>query len=490
MSIKVENVNRKKLLFENMLVYGIANALIKALPLFLLPILTKYISSPTVFGIVDMYNLLLGFIIPIAILGLNDALFKEYFVSNDNEDKIQYTSTAFYLVILTALIVSLITYLLKDVVSILFFSSLEYSNIVIIMSISIFFSTLNSILILPIRLENRRVKYIIINIFNLLSYYFLSIQFIRNGFSYYSLIYANLLPIIVLFIFYILTSRKYFKFRNFSREKAKSLLKIGLPLMPTFIIYWLFGSIDRLFIIKFFGAEQLGIYSIGSKFASLSLFIYGTFASGWQHFAFSTMKTIDQKEISSKLFNFMFTFSIISLLALYPFVIFALYNYFPKEYYAANMPIPYLYFSNLLLMLFQILASQILIYKKTYFIFLILLLGSIFNLLSNIIITRLIGLEGAAISTFIGYLSSVVVAYFFTIKNKLIFFNKTILFDFSFLFLYFLVFRFLIDNIFILSFISYLLLIIVLMFHCSDYAILFSSLKLTLKRIKNNYFEH
>ena len=59
-----------------------------------------------------------------------------------------------------------------------------------------------------------------------------------------------------------------------------------MPLIPTFIIYWIFQSFDRIMITQILDSAQTGIYSVGARVASISQILYIAFATGWQYFAF------------------------------------------------------------------------------------------------------------------------------------------------------------------------------------------------------------
>ena len=71
---------------------------------------------------------------------------------------------------------------------------------------------------------------------------------------------------------------------------------------------------------------------------------------------------------------------------------------------------PYLFMSPLLLMLYQTIANQFLIIKKTLPSTIILALGAIVNIVLNYVLVNKIGIEGSAISTLIGYIISLYIA--------------------------------------------------------------------------------
>ena len=86
--------SKLKLFLENFLFYGGLSMLSKSIPFFTLPILTRLLKDPSVYGVSDMFNLVISFGSALGILGIYDAVFREYFEKNEDEDyKNQVTST-------------------------------------------------------------------------------------------------------------------------------------------------------------------------------------------------------------------------------------------------------------------------------------------------------------------------------------------------------------------------------------------------------------
>ena len=80
---------------------------------------------------------------------------------------------------------------------------------------------------------------------------------------------------------------------------------------------------------------------------------------------------------------------------------------------------PYLFLAPLLQMLFQVAANQFLVVKKTWPNMFILLSGAIINVILNLTLIPVIGIEGASIATLIGYAVSDIVCVIVLCKMKL-----------------------------------------------------------------------
>lgn len=93
---------------------------------------------------------------------------------------------------------------------------------------------------------------------------------------------------------------------------------------------------------------------------------------------------------------------------------------FTKEYVISFIVAPYLFLAPLLQMLFQVVANQFLIIKKTWPNMFILMIGAIFNIIFCYYLIPIYGIEGAAIGTLGGYVISDIVCVIVLYKMKLI----------------------------------------------------------------------
>lgn len=413
-------MNRTKLFIENFFAYGFINILDKIIPVLLLPVITRLLVNPSDFGVYDMYNLIVGFGSPLAMLGMYDAMFREYFEKDSQQYRYNVTSTANHIIMITSSITCLILIIFNTLFSKLFFGESSYGTIVILSAISLLISNNSTIIAAPTRIQNQRKVYVITGLFRSLSYYGIAIILIYFGYSYFGMIFGNLISSLLLIAYFWMLNRKFFTKGKFDKTIAKELLKIGIPLLPTFLIYWIYNSMDKVMITNMIGTEQLGIYSIGARVASVSQFIYMAFAGGWSYFAFSTMKDDDQVELTSKVFEYLGAISFLSLIIIYPFIKPVFELIFPMTYSMGQVVVPYLYLSPLLLMLFQVIGNQFIVIKKSYWSTISLTAGAVINVALNYILINCLGVEGAAISTLIGYVVTVIMVCFIAKKMKLI----------------------------------------------------------------------
>lgn len=413
--------SRLKLFLENFLFYGGLSMLTKALPFITLPIITRMLPDARAYGIADMFNLINSFGMALAVLGMYDAIFREFFEDKENaEYQKKVTSTGLTIVLVSSAIMFCITLLLNKPISLLLFKDLEYRNLVVLSAFAIGIGAVSSIIASPTRMRNQRRVYLYTGVSFPLIGFIITYTLIKFGYTYKAIVYSNLgMSSISLFVFYLL-NKKDFNLKLFDKKIARELFKIGLPLLPTFLIYWIYNSMDRVMINRMLGPTELGVYSVGAKVASVSMLVYTAFAGGWQYFAFSTMKDKDQVELNSKVFEYLGILSFTLFIISQPFIRPVFNIFFTSEYTRGSEVFAYLFLAPLILMLFQIIANQVIVIKKSYLSTLALSLGAVLNIVFNYFLIKNYGISGAALSTFLSYAISVLLMSLICYKYNLI----------------------------------------------------------------------
>ena len=420
--------NKLKLFLENFMFYGGLSMLQKALPFIILPIITRLLVDPSAYGIADMFNLIISFGSALAVLGIYDAIFREFFEEKDNKEyQKKVTSTGMNIVLISGLIIMILVLVFRTFIGKKFLGNEIYSNLVVLSGVGIYLSAISSIVSVPTRLRNQRKVYLIRGLTFPIIGFGITITSIKLGYTYEALIYGTIGMSIISVISFYFINKNDFSLKIFDKKVAKELLKIGLPLVPTFLIYWIFNSMDRIMINRILGASELGIYTVGSKVASISQLIYSAFAGGWGYFAFSTMKDEKQVETNSKIFEYLGVISITVYILAQPFIS-PVFNLFLKGGYIRGKEVfSFLFLSPLILMLYQTVGNQVIVIKKSYLSTLALLFGAVLNIILNLLFIESYGIRGAAFSTLNSYIVSVIIMCLICYKYKLFIASKKFL---------------------------------------------------------------
>ena len=451
---KIETLEKKqkpgkaRLFLENMLIYGVGGVISKLIPLIMLPIITRLMPDTTYFGLSDLSNTVMSFGSALAVIGMYDAMFRMFFEKEDLKYKKQVCSTVIYFTSAMAIIVTVLMILGKSVIAKYFFGSTQYEYLVYITAASTLIGATNQIVSAPTRMQNQRRIYLATNTIAPILSYAISIPLILRGYYVIALPVAALISGAFIEIVFGLINRKWFALRLFDIKLLKQLLIIAIPLFPNFLIYWVFNSSDKVMITNLINVGSSGIYAVGSKLGHCSQLIYTAFAGGWQFFAFSTMKEENQVESNSRIFEYLgivtYFISVFVFAQSYP--LFELL--FDGDYVRGYVVAPYLFMAPLIQMLFQVACNQFLVIKKTWPNMFILLGGAVVNVFLNLYLIPLIGIEGAAVATLIGYVFSTVVCCIVLYCMKLMVITPKFIISSIIVLVYVLVWRFvMMDNI-------------------------------------------
>ena len=412
-------MNRFKLFIENFLVYGLGGMISKIVPFVMLPIVTRLMPNSFYFGLNDISTVVVSFGQALAVMGMYDALFRMFFEKNEQSYKKELCSTALTFTLITSIIIFSLMILFREPLAQLFFSNRKFANLLCLSAMSILIGATNSIVSAPTRMQNQRKVFLVTNFLSPVISYSISIPLLLKGYYIVALPLASILSALSMEVIFMVLNHKWFSFR-INKKYLKEMLVIALPLVPNFLVYWIFNSSDRLMISKLIGTDWNGIYAVGAKIGQASQLIYTAFAGGWQFFAFSTMKDKDQVKMTSNIFEYLgvITFSAGMIMAAISKEVFALL--FSEEYLQGYIVMPYLFVAPLLLMLYQVVVNQFLVIKKTWPSVLLLFFGAVTNVVLNATLIPMIGIEGAAIGTFMGYVVSIVGVIIVLSRMKLV----------------------------------------------------------------------
>lgn len=420
-------MKKLKLFLENFLIYGIGGIVNKIIPFIMVPIVTRLMPDTTYYGISDMANTIVSFANAFAIIGMYDAMYRMFFEKEEEAYKKNICSTALAVTVCTSIIVSIVLVLGRDFLAEAFLGDRSYAYLIYIAAFSTLVGATNSIIAAPTRMQNRRRVYLITNLLSSLLAYTIAILLLLKGYYVIALPLAMLISAAVMEILFGKLNHKWFEIKRIKRKYLIPLLSIAIPLLPNFLIYWVFNSCDKLMITNLMGMSATGIYSVGSKLGQASQLIYTAFAGGWQYFAFSMMKEENQVHTNSKVFEYLgiLSFTVTMQVCAWSRPIYEIL--FPKEYTKGYIIAPYLFLAPLLLMLYQVAGNQFLVIKKTWPNMFILCVGAVFNIFLNLWLIPVLGIEGAAIATLAGYAASDILCMAVLCRMKLMEFSRKFL---------------------------------------------------------------
>ncbi len=192
---------------------------------------------------------------------------------------------------------------------------------------------------------------------------------------------------------------------QFNLNWFKELVRFGYPFIFAGLAYWLFGSMDRWMLASMASVEEVGIYSVAFRFASVVLFVSAAFGQAWSPVAIKirtdhpdTYRTIYGQVLLLLVFVMLvvggglalFSGELISLIM-------------PVDYLTSALPLAILCFGVILQATLQVTAIGISLEKKTYLFARLAWITAVVNLIGNWLLIPDFGAVGAAWATLISY---------------------------------------------------------------------------------------
>lgn len=194
------------------------------------------------------------------------------------------------------------------------------------------------------------------------------------------------------------------KFRYADRSIVKEMLRYSLPLIPTYLLWWITSSSDRLFVIKMEGSEANGIYAAAYKLPTLLMFLTTMFYQAWQ---LSSVEEKDSSDLSNFYSNVYDVYSSLIFTAAAFLILFAkpiTSTLLSGETYSDAEKYTVILILSMVFQCFcQFLSSIYSVRKKSGKSCITALAAAVCNIVLNFILIPLLGVYGAAIATAVSY---------------------------------------------------------------------------------------
>lgn len=208
--------------------------------------------TPEEFGVVAIINIFVLFFLILSTFGLGTAVIQRQNLSPQDNYSL------FIVTILFGIGFSLIFFASGPIISSIYNNS-EYNKIARLLSVSMFFNTVNSI---PYAIMMKEKKFKTIGLVSFcvgLTTGIIAVILALYGFSYYSLVYKSILESILVFsIYFKLSNIKIFKRVSF-KVLSEVFSYTAYQLLYNVVDYFS-RSLDILIIGKYLGASKLGLY--------------------------------------------------------------------------------------------------------------------------------------------------------------------------------------------------------------------------------------
>lgn len=401
-----------KTLGKDSLVYGIGFGVSRFLQIIILPIIAQTLSLSE-FGYYSNYVIFYSFAGGLFIFGLDSAVTRFFFDSEDKRYHQQLFSSAFYFILLLSIasvcIFSIFASPIRDLLGI----PDQYSSAMTYVLLCIPAVTLNGFLLSWFKWKREKAKFL----FNSAATVALLLVplLVASKVSFIYIFQVIFWSQLFIAIFSCILAGSYIRF-YFRADLMRSLLWYGFPWMLVF----LFGAsrtyLDRMFLTSYLNDDSYGLYNFSVRIATLLSLVITAFDMSFGPLAFSIWNQSGAPRFFSRLqslYVFVISAFACSICIAAPMIIQLLGG---QKYEGAEKILPLLLFAAIPLSLVNFSNLGAAYAKKSIVSTVTLLVGLVVVLFFNILLTKHYLQYGAAIASLIGHTSIVIAGFILSSK--------------------------------------------------------------------------
>ncbi len=390
-------MNKYKTLMSNTLLISLGTFGSKILVFFMVRFYTGYLT-PSDYGTADLITQTANLLFPIVSLGITEGVFR---FALDNERGRRSIFTAGFITITLGSLLFFIAVPILNIVN-------EFKGYIWLIIAYTMASCYHALCSQFIRAKGNTALFAVQGIINTAFVIALNILFLavfRIGVTGYvlSVVLADFLCTIFLFI-------KEKLWRQLTLHPRKSafakMIKYSIPLIPATVFWWITSVSDRYMVNAMIGSAENGIYAVSYKIPTILTLVSSIFMQAWQFSA--VVESHGDKEEHVKFFGGVWSsFQAVMFLAGSFVIAFAkplIMLLSDKEYYEAWQYVPLLSASMIFTAFTSFTGSVYIVTKQSGISFATAFVGAATNIILNfLLIPSALGVQGAAIATFISY---------------------------------------------------------------------------------------
>jgi len=389
-------MNRYRKLFSDTVILALGTFGSKLLVFLLMPLYTAWLSTSQ-YSTAELITSTANLLIPLACVGITNGIFR--FAAERESDQTAVFSTSIALLAmglggfcLLSPLLCLIDY---------------FSGYVWLIVAYVFFANVQAVCAQYVRAIDRTRLFALQGILNTFLTILFNVLFLVAfdlGVTGYvlSVVVGNLLT--TLYLVFAAKLWRVFRLNAVSKKLMKELLYFSLPMIPTTVCWLITDLSDRYMVTYFCGAEVNGVYSAAYKIPTIVNLISGIFMQAWQFSAVASSSDEEAcRDFYSKVFRGFVSVIFIGaagLILLSRLLTSLLLN---QAYFEAWQYMPTLLCATAMEAVVSFLATVYMVRKKSMHSFLTAMVGTVLNVLLNLLLIPRFGALGAAVATLAAY---------------------------------------------------------------------------------------
>lgn len=405
-----------KRLFKHLSIYGLGGILSKSITFLLLPLYTRLLT-PADYGILALVTIVGNVIGILYGLMISSGFIRNYYDNSEEEKRKILFSTALCFTFINALIFSLIGIAFSGNTASLIFKFHNGSLYIKLIIISTMLHSCSPIFYGLLMVREQSKKYVAVNIITLITTLTSTIillvvfEWTVKGVLVGQIIGKS----VELFILTLLMLKNINI--TFSRSALIDMLKFSGPLIPTQLAFLILTLSDRFFLQGYKNVTDVGLYSLGYKFAALIPLFAIQPLKAWGPYIFSLIQ--NPKKCKATIANFsryylsaiLFLTILISVFSREVLMVMA-----KSDYWSAGKVVYILCISSVFFGMINVVSYGFHIVKKTWITSFFFIFGAFLNLYFNYLLIPKYGMIGASVATSLSFLC-ILIGYFIFLEK-------------------------------------------------------------------------
>jgi O-antigen/teichoic acid export membrane protein len=403
-----------KLTIKNSLIYGLGNVSLKITGLILIPIYTntKFLSLEE-YGVLGMLEILAQLSVAIIELSLNQSLTRWYWDPDSRKKQRSMFFTVLMTILGMAVLLNTLLFPSKELLSGLLFSNSDKAGLIQLMFLSATFDVLVGTIQTQLKLQQKAGLFTVTNIMKLLVTLGMTILLIIHFHHSVDAIFIGQISGSLVFILLLLPNvLKNLEFR-FEKQILKEMLVYSYPLIIASVSAILLNTFDRYFLNYYSDLKEVGLYSLGFKIANtVKVLIVMSVQMAVSPILFQMMNAPERYRFYSKYmtyFAFVTMFMVLGL-SLFGREIIKVIT-IDRAYWESFKIMPLIGLSIFFSMLKDTSLLGLQIAKKSKIVSTVVVLITMLNLGLNFILTPVLGMYGASLSSLLAQAAFFIVIY-------------------------------------------------------------------------------
>lgn len=391
----MNSTQKNKNLITGMGIYAIGTFGTKILSFLIVPLYTYYITTSDM-GVYDVLISTISLLTPIITMQISDATYR-WIIREDVIDKEKYIRATVQVLIFNCSVAAIIILAINKFYKIPY---CIYFCIVLVLSRSLettqkILRGLKKQMVFALSGVVYSIVFLLLNVIQLCV--------LKKGVEslFISAIIANVVALIM-----ILVIVPQFRVNYFKKSDIKMILEMyrfSVPLVPNYLNWWVINSSDRYIVLYFLGSSANGLLAIAHKFPTMLQSILGLFNNSWQDQSLADVGE-NSGDYYTKVFKKYYRFALTVLLPLIPITKIAIMLIMSPAYKSACDYVAFYYLGTVFQSFSSFYGVGYMRSGHTGKAFTTSIYGAIVNAFVNLAFVKIIGLQAAAVSTFVGFL--------------------------------------------------------------------------------------